>query len=237
MLTFMRNQPPQERAFQPLVEIKAMLSAKGLRLGQGRDEAHRAARRQMLDSLKAWEANQAVLAAAREAAQKAEAAEVAAKAQEAHAATADRRSDFSWMLRAWTELETAAVGKSRRQLASFCRERFWSWRRAREWQAVHAQLEESARRLGLATSDEPASYRKLHTALLAGFAGRIGRRDLDRRVRHRHHRHLRDRLAPHGFCRRRAGRRTLLVLVDRVGGRRHFPVPRPLAVGAYGERV
>lgn len=35
-----------------LVEIKAMLSAKGLRLGQGRDEAHRAARRQMLDSLK-----------------------------------------------------------------------------------------------------------------------------------------------------------------------------------------
>lgn len=35
-----------------LVEIKSMLSSKGLRLGQGRDEAHRAARKAMLDSLK-----------------------------------------------------------------------------------------------------------------------------------------------------------------------------------------
>jgi DNA-directed RNA polymerase subunit alpha len=35
-----------------LVEIKTMLAGKGLRLGQGRDEAHRAARRQMLDSLR-----------------------------------------------------------------------------------------------------------------------------------------------------------------------------------------
>jgi DNA-directed RNA polymerase subunit alpha len=37
---------------QSLSEIKAMLSSKGLRLGQGREEAHRAARRQMLDTLK-----------------------------------------------------------------------------------------------------------------------------------------------------------------------------------------
>ncbi|MGD9688640.1 MAG: DNA-directed RNA polymerase subunit alpha C-terminal domain-containing protein [Phycisphaerales bacterium] len=43
-----------------LVEIKAMLSAKGLRLGQGRDEAHRAARRQMLDSLKGTSAEAAL---------------------------------------------------------------------------------------------------------------------------------------------------------------------------------
>ncbi|MGH7131806.1 MAG: DNA-directed RNA polymerase subunit alpha C-terminal domain-containing protein [Phycisphaerales bacterium] len=35
-----------------LVEIKAMLSSKGLRLGQGRDEHHRSARRAMLDSLR-----------------------------------------------------------------------------------------------------------------------------------------------------------------------------------------
>jgi DNA-directed RNA polymerase subunit alpha len=35
-----------------LVEIKTMLAAKGLRLGQGRDEAHRQARKAMLDSLK-----------------------------------------------------------------------------------------------------------------------------------------------------------------------------------------
>jgi len=35
-----------------LVEIKNMLSQKGLRLGQGREEAHRQARRQMIESLK-----------------------------------------------------------------------------------------------------------------------------------------------------------------------------------------
>jgi len=35
-----------------LVEIKQMLQIKGLRLGQGREEAHRAARKQMIDSLK-----------------------------------------------------------------------------------------------------------------------------------------------------------------------------------------
>jgi DNA-directed RNA polymerase subunit alpha len=35
-----------------LTEIKAMLSAKGLRLGQGMDDAHRAARRAVADSLK-----------------------------------------------------------------------------------------------------------------------------------------------------------------------------------------
>lgn len=35
-----------------LTEIKQMLASKGLRLGQGRDEAHRAARKAVLDSLK-----------------------------------------------------------------------------------------------------------------------------------------------------------------------------------------
>ncbi|MFN0132500.1 MAG: DNA-directed RNA polymerase subunit alpha C-terminal domain-containing protein [Phycisphaerales bacterium] len=37
---------------QSLVEIKQMLAAKGLRLGQGLDDAHRAARRQLSDSLR-----------------------------------------------------------------------------------------------------------------------------------------------------------------------------------------
>ena len=37
---------------QSLVEIKNMLATKGLRLGQGRDEAHRAARKQMIDQFR-----------------------------------------------------------------------------------------------------------------------------------------------------------------------------------------
>ncbi len=43
-----------------LVEIKTMLASKGLRLGQGRDDAHRAARKQMIESLKG-SGNEAVL--------------------------------------------------------------------------------------------------------------------------------------------------------------------------------
>jgi len=46
-----------------LVEIKQMLSAKGLRLGQGVEDAHRAARRRILDQLKG-SGNEAMLAKA-----------------------------------------------------------------------------------------------------------------------------------------------------------------------------
>jgi DNA-directed RNA polymerase subunit alpha len=44
-----------------LVEIKQMLAAKGLRLGQGVEDAHRAARRRIIDQLKG-SGNEAVLA-------------------------------------------------------------------------------------------------------------------------------------------------------------------------------
>jgi DNA-directed RNA polymerase subunit alpha len=44
-----------------LVEIKQMLSSKGLRLGQGVEDAHRAARRKLLDQLKG-SGNEAMLA-------------------------------------------------------------------------------------------------------------------------------------------------------------------------------
>lgn len=44
-----------------LVEIKQMLSSKGLRLGQGREDAHRHARKQMLDQLRGAGGNEAIL--------------------------------------------------------------------------------------------------------------------------------------------------------------------------------
>jgi len=44
-----------------LIEIKQMLAAKGLRLGQGVEDAHRAARRKLMDQLKG-SGNEAVLA-------------------------------------------------------------------------------------------------------------------------------------------------------------------------------
>ncbi len=100
-----------------------------------------------------------------------------AAAASAHAADADRHSEFMWLLQAWQDIKTAFDGASRRQQTAWCRARFWSWRRAREWIAVHAQLEEAIRGLELAPNATPASYRAVHTALLAGFATRSGRLD------------------------------------------------------------
>ncbi|HMM75713.1 MAG TPA: ATP-dependent RNA helicase HrpA [Gammaproteobacteria bacterium] len=96
-------------------------------------------------------------------------------AAKAHAAEADRRSEFMWFLQAWQEMRTAFDGASRRQQMAWCRARFWSWRRAREWLSVHAQLSAAVRTLDLVPNATPASYRAVHTALLAGFATRVGR--------------------------------------------------------------
>ena len=104
-----------------------------------------------------------------------------AAAAAAHAADADRRSEFMWYLDAWRVLQAAFDGASRRQQITWCRGRFWSWRRAREWLAVHRQLRDAARALGLAERTEPASYRAVHLALLAGFATRVGRLGDDQR--------------------------------------------------------
>ncbi len=103
--------------------------------------------------------------------------EARALAQTAHAESADPRSEFRWMLKTWETLQPVFAERSRRAQGVFCREQFWSWRRAREWQSVHSQLCAAALKLGLPMNPEPADYRALHVALLTGFALRIGRRE------------------------------------------------------------
>ena len=99
------------------------------------------------------------------------------EAEAVHAATADRKSEFRWLLTAWETLSAGFAERSRRQQVSFCRERFWSWRRAREWQSIHAQLRTAALKLNLRANESPGGYRAIHQTLLAGFALRIGRRE------------------------------------------------------------
>ncbi len=99
----------------------------------------------------------------------------------AHAAGADRRSEFTWLTGAWQALQSAFKGSSRRQQMAWCRARFWSFRRVREWMAVHAQLQSAMRTLGNEPNEVAAHYRAVHTALLAGFATRIGRLGEDQR--------------------------------------------------------
>jgi len=55
--------------------------------------------------------------------------------------------------------------------------------RMREWQDLHAQLEDASAELGLERSTNPASYKALHQAVLTGFLGQIGHLDEGREYR------------------------------------------------------
>lgn len=90
----------------------------------------------------------------------------------AHAAFVDHRSDFLWFVNAWQALQQEMMPLSRRQQQVWCRARFWSWRRVREWMDIQAEL---VSRLKPKPQAETASYRAIHQALLAGLITRIAR--------------------------------------------------------------
>jgi len=96
------------------------------------------------------------------------------QADETHAREADARSDFLTVLALWRRFGEQAAMLSGRELRRWCRDQFLSFVRLREWQALQAELTESAAELGLAPSTTPASYKALHQALLTGFLGSIG---------------------------------------------------------------
>ena len=96
------------------------------------------------------------------------------QADEAHAREADARSDFLTVHKLWRSFDEAAARLSRRELRRWCKERFLSFVRMREWQELHGELRESAAELGLHTGTVPATYKALHQALLTGFLSSIG---------------------------------------------------------------
>ncbi|PLX57787.1 MAG: ATP-dependent RNA helicase HrpA [Chromatiales bacterium] len=107
----------------------------------------------------------------------------AEKAQEAdrlHAEFDDPRSDFVGLLDLWREWSKVRKERSGSQQRKWCSERFISFLRMREWADIHQQLRVQARDLGLQLNAEPASYEQLHTALLSGFVGHIGKLDEDK---------------------------------------------------------
>ena len=100
-----------------------------------------------------------------------EAREAAAKA---HAAFADRRSDFMGYLRLWQAYHQRLREASRRELEQWAREHFLSALRLREWREVHGQLQEVAAGMGLTKADAPARPADIHRALLAGYMDLVG---------------------------------------------------------------
>ena len=85
-------------------------------------------------------------------------------------------SDFLVFVALWQWLDSERRRRSRREFRQALERQFLSPARVREWRAVHRQLRLACRDLGMRISTEPADYRTLHTALLAGALGCIGER-------------------------------------------------------------
>jgi len=93
-------------------------------------------------------------------------------ADRAHAAYADKRSDFLWFVGAFPlarELQGQAHNKQLRR----CRRQFLSAARMREWVELHDQLAAVAAQNGLAANPRPAGYKAVHLALIAGFPSAV----------------------------------------------------------------
>lgn len=118
-------------------------------------------------------------------------AEKATEADRAHARFKDPSSDFVTLLTIWNAFRNAGDPPKRmRNLKSFCRDGFLSFKRMREWQDIHGQLQAV-----LAESNLPAfkardetlmlpenqtgprefgeTYEKIHKSILSGFLSNI----------------------------------------------------------------
>jgi ATP-dependent helicase HrpA len=101
-------------------------------------------------------------------------------ADEAHRRFVDEKSDFLTLLKLWGFIqEKIGHKKSNRKLTEELRSKFLSPRRVREWIDVHGQLAALAGEQGWRLNGTPATFERLHLALLAGLLGNIGCRVLD----------------------------------------------------------
>ncbi|MDX1776534.1 MAG: ATP-dependent RNA helicase HrpA, partial [Desulfobulbales bacterium] len=109
-------------------------------------------------------------------------AEAESAADQAHAKFKVHPSDFLSFLKIWEEFNSVPFTgkgqnkkKSRSTVRKFCRSHFLSYQRLREWQDIHEQISTTLREeKGFTTNRVPASYDKIHFAILSGFLRNIG---------------------------------------------------------------
>lgn len=106
-------------------------------------------------------------------------AEAKEKARQAHAAYQHGKSDFLSLLNLWETYRRETREFSHRRRARYCRERFLSASRMREWRNVRDQLRRIARELNIRINDRPASVPAVHKALLTGLLGNIAQRHVE----------------------------------------------------------
>ncbi|QOJ00599.1 MAG: ATP-dependent RNA helicase HrpA [Phycisphaeraceae bacterium] len=89
-------------------------------------------------------------------------------------------SDFLTLLNIWDQYEHACAGAGSSgwgARAAWCREKFLSAARMREWGEVVAQVREAARGLGLREREGPACEDAVHRAVMAGLIGHLACRE------------------------------------------------------------
>ncbi|HSS64855.1 MAG TPA: ATP-dependent RNA helicase HrpA [Gammaproteobacteria bacterium] len=97
-----------------------------------------------------------------------------AAADAAHRRFADGRSDFLTLLNLWALFFNKTRGLPENAIRKFCRKRFLSFTRMREWRDVHDQLRALAAELGIHRGRIGAGYARVHKALLAGLLRNVG---------------------------------------------------------------
>ncbi len=96
-------------------------------------------------------------------------------ANAAHRQFNDPRSDFLTLLNIWNAVhEQWETLRSQSQRRKFCKQRFLSYLRMREWQDLYAQLHDALDDLGtLKLNESNAAYEAIHRSILAGLIGHV----------------------------------------------------------------
>ncbi|HXD83599.1 MAG TPA: ATP-dependent RNA helicase HrpA [Rudaea sp.] len=98
-------------------------------------------------------------------------------ADAAHAQWADPKSDFVSVLNLWHAHAAAHEDFTQSKLRDWCKERFLSYLRMREWRELHRQLLLIAQESGWKQNTEAANFEAIHRCLLSGWPTQVGRKD------------------------------------------------------------
>ncbi len=95
----------------------------------------------------------------------------------AHQQFSDPQSDFLSLLNIWNAVHDEWDRlRTQGQRRKFCKQRFLSYVRMREWQDVYAQLHDALEDLGtLRLNESNAAYDAIHRSILAGLIGHVAR--------------------------------------------------------------
>ena len=95
----------------------------------------------------------------------------------AHKQFTDPQSDFLTLLNIWNAVHDEWDRlRSQGQRRKFCKQRFLSYLRMREWQDVYSQLHDALDDLGtLKLNESNAAYDAIHRSILAGLVGHVAR--------------------------------------------------------------